>query len=115
MQMPSWIGVCGVNVSAAADALVAVPAAAVVLAAVVPAEVPDAAIRVAAIRDAGAASPAVRLPRVAGAVARAGADVVAVPTPARTMLAVSAAEPAKSDRFPIATSVPFHPFCLASA
>jgi hypothetical protein len=159
MQMPTWIGVCGTVVNAAACIIVpaaAVPAApvdaraadvvvdpvaafsvfvvavlpdaagAAVLApaapaltaapvvAAVPALSADLRRVVAEAFAADAARPAAR-PRIVGAIALAAAGVAPAPTPAKTMLAVSAAEPATSDLIPMGTFAPICFFNVAPA
>src|SRR5450756_1902878 len=94
MQMPSRIGVCGAGDTAAAAEAVAVARAVTVTW--------RAAVAVAAVL-------------VVVLVVVAVTSAVDAPAPARTMLAVSAAEPAKSDRIPIATSAPLRISRMASA
>jgi hypothetical protein len=114
MQMPSLIGVCGPVDTVAAEAVAAEALAAVVVAAVVTAGVSEVfAVPADKNREVRAVTPpgdtAPLPPRVAGA---AG---VAAPTPASTMPAVSAADPAKSDRIRIATFAPFRMSRMALA
>jgi hypothetical protein len=103
MQMPSWIGVCGAVDTAAVDTAAVDTAAAV-----------EAVASVLAL--AGRVPARGVVPCGAGdAALAAAAGVAPAPTPAKTMLAVNAAEPAKSGLIPIATSAPFRVFSMALA